>query len=187
MLPFSSPNSLPPVSLIADYLLRLTLIQSPCLGAICGNETQTQMWTIQIIYCRFSHHLHTFTSFPFLAFPSALTTFPCTFTCQQSIPQTLHSCACRHLFNQSHGPFLLFFSSRDVLGSQPCYLSLAFSAVYLASQLLLWIVFLLFPHLLTPSFTPFYQTEYDLHVTPPWCFQLPNKLGNEPKAPSNIC
>lgn len=125
--------------------------------------------------------------FPFLAFPSALTTFPCTFTCQQSIPQTLHSCACRHLFNQSHGPFLLFFSSRDVLGSQPCYLSLAFSAVYLASQLLLWIVFLLFPHLLTPSFTPFYQTEYDLHVTPPWCFQLPNKLGNEPKAPSNIC
>jgi len=41
--------------------------------------------------------------------------------------------------------------------------------------------------LLTPYFTPFYQTEYDLHVTPPWCFQVPNKVGNEPRDPSTIC
>ena len=33
----------------------------------------------------------------------------------------------------------------------------------------------------------FYQTGYDLHVSPPQCFHIPNKLGNESRDPSNIC
>jgi len=37
-LPFSSPISLPPVNLLSDYLSRLTLIQGPCLGAICDKQ-----------------------------------------------------------------------------------------------------------------------------------------------------
>lgn len=49
--------------------------------------------------------------FPFLALPSTFTTFPSPFSCQQSIPQTLHNRACRRSSGQSHGTFLLLFSS----------------------------------------------------------------------------
>ena len=121
------------------------------------SDARTQMWTIQIAYYKFSHHLYTFTSFLFLAFPSALTTFPSTFTCQQSIPQTLLNRTCRHLSNQIHESLLAMLSFSSHGHHDAAYLTLFFSssgdvlgshAVYLASQLLLWIVFLAFPQLL---------------------------------------
>lgn len=46
--------------------------------------------------------------FPFLALPSTFTTFPSPFSCQQSIPQTLHNRACRRSSGQSHGTFICF-------------------------------------------------------------------------------
>jgi len=73
------------------------------------------MWTIQIVYYKFSHHLFTFTSFLFLAFPSAPSTFPSTFTCQQSILQTLLNRARRSLPRQSCEPFLLLLEVSLVL------------------------------------------------------------------------
>ena len=76
----------------------------------------------KIIYYRFSHHLYTFTSFLFLAFPSTFTAFPPAFTRQPSIPQALPKHACRRLSSQSRELFLLLFSSSgDILGSQPCF------------------------------------------------------------------
>jgi len=72
-------------------------------------------WMIQIIYYKFSHHLYTFTSFLFLAFPSAPTTFPSTFTCQQSILQTLFNRSCGRLSNQSHELFFLLLELSLVL------------------------------------------------------------------------
>lgn len=77
---------------------------------------------VQIIYYRFSHHLYMFTSFLFLAFPSTFTAFPPAFTRQPSIPQALPKHACRRLSSQSRELFLLLFSSSgDILGSQPCF------------------------------------------------------------------
>ena len=73
------------------------------------------MWMIQIIYYKFSHHLYTFTSFLFLAFPSAPTTFPSTFTCQQSILQTLFNHSCVHLSNQNRKLFFLLLEVSLVL------------------------------------------------------------------------
>ena len=70
-----------------------------------ASDARTQMWMIQILYYKFSHRIYTITSFLFLAFPSTPTTFPSTFTCQQSIPQILLNCACRHLSSQSCEPF----------------------------------------------------------------------------------
>ena len=66
-------------------------------STIAASDARTQMWMIQIVYYKFSHHLCTFTSFLFLAFPSAPTTFPSTFTCQQSILQILFNRSCRRL------------------------------------------------------------------------------------------
>lgn len=89
----------------------------------CGNQAWTQMSTIQIVYYRFSHNIYIHNFF-FLAFPFSCTTFPSAFTNQQRIPQTLLNCAYSCLSNKSHGLFLLLFSSRDVLCSQPCLLML---------------------------------------------------------------
>ena len=78
----------------------------------------TQLWTIQIVYYKFSHRLRivkTFTSFLFLAFPSAPTTFPSTFTCQQSILQMLFNRSCRHLSNQICEPSFLLLAVSLVL------------------------------------------------------------------------
>ena len=83
---------------------------------------------------KFSHHLHTFTSFLSLAFPSTPTTFPSTFTCQQSILQSTLQPFTETLVQSE--PWDVLSSSRGVLGSH---------AVYLAPQLLLWTVFLVFP------------------------------------------
>ena len=103
-------------------------------SALAASDAWTQMWTIQIVYYKFSHHLYVFTSFLFLAFPSAPTAFPSTFTCQQSILQTLQPFT-QVLFQSE--PWAIPSTSRGVLGSH---------AVYLAPQLLLWTVFLAFPH-----------------------------------------
>ena len=70
---------------------------------------------IHIVYYKFSHHLYTFTSFLFPAFSPTPTTFLSTFTCQQSILQTLFNCSCRRLSNQSHEPFFLFLEVSLVL------------------------------------------------------------------------
>ena len=101
------------------------------------------MWMIQIVYYKFSYHLHTFTSFLFLAFPSTPTTFPYTFICQQSILQSTLQPFTQVLIQSE--PWDVLSSSRDVLGSH---------AVYLAPQLLLWTVFLVFPHPVFPWGTP---------------------------------
>jgi len=64
-------------------------------------------------------HVH---QFPFFSFPSTFTAFPPAFTHQPSIPQALPKHACRRLSSQSRELFLLLFSSsRDILGSQPCF------------------------------------------------------------------
>ena len=63
---------------------------------------------IQIVYYKFSHHLNNFTSFLFLAFPS-------TFTCQQSILQTLFNRSCGRLSNQSRKLFFLLLEVSLVL------------------------------------------------------------------------
>jgi len=92
------------------------------------------MWMIQIVYYKFSLHLYTFTSFPFLAFPSTPTTFPSTFTYQQSILQNTLQPFMQELIQSE--PWDVLSSSGGVLGSH---------AVYLAPQLLLCTLHLVFP------------------------------------------
>ena len=82
---------------------------------IAASDARTQMWRIQTLYYKFSHHLYTLTGFLFLAFPSAPTTFPFTFTCQQSILQTLFNRSCGCLSNQSCEPFFLILEVSLVL------------------------------------------------------------------------
>ena len=80
-----------------------------------ASDARTQMWTIQIPYYKFSHHLCTLTGFLFLAFPSTSTTFPSTFTCQQSILQMLFNRSGGRLSNQSREPFFLLLEVSLVL------------------------------------------------------------------------
>ena len=78
--------------------------------------------------------------FHFLAFPSAFTTFPSTFTRQQSIPQTLSVHACGRLSTVSCEPFLLLFSFLEI----SLVLSLAFTSCLSCSTASALIVFLIF-------------------------------------------
>lgn len=82
-------------------------------GYSTASDAQAQMWTI--LYYKFSHHLYTFTSFLLLAFPSAPTAFPSTFTCQQTILQTPFNCSWEHLSNQSSEPLFLLLEVPLVL------------------------------------------------------------------------
>ena len=96
-----------------SFLLALSVQLGPCLDSDMNDSNCLLQVLTKLIY------IH---KFPFLALPSTFTTFPSPFSCQQSIPQTLHNRACRRSSGQSHGTFLLLFSSsRDILGSQPCF------------------------------------------------------------------